>query len=76
MHALNHYETINKKFDAVLLLQPTSPFRKNEDLQSLIKEFDKNVDMVVSVKIAKENPYFTLFENSSDGFIEKRKLGL
>ena len=55
MHALNHYETINKKFDAVLLLQPTSPFRKNEDLQSLIKEFDKNVDMVVSVKIAKEN---------------------
>ncbi len=76
MHALNHYETINKKFDAVLLLQPTSPFRKNEDLQSLIKEFDKNVDMVVSVKIAKENPYFTLFENSSDGFIEKSKLGL
>jgi CMP-N,N'-diacetyllegionaminic acid synthase len=76
IHALNHYETINKKFDAVLLLQPTSPFRKNEDLQSLIKEFDKNVDMVVSVKIAKENPYFTLFENSSDGFIEKSKLGL
>lgn len=76
MHALNHYETINKKFDAVLLLQPTSPFRKNEDLQGLIKEFDKNVDMVVSVKIAKENPYFTLFENSSDGFIEKSKLGL
>jgi N-acylneuraminate cytidylyltransferase len=32
--------------------------------------------MVVSVKIAKENPYFTLFENSSDGFIEKSKLGL
>ena len=76
MHALNYYETINKKFDAVLLLQPTSPFRKNEDLQRLVKEFDKDVDMVVSVKIAKENPYFTLFENTSDGFIEKSKSGL
>lgn len=75
MHALNHYETINKKFDAVLLLQPTSPFRKHEDLQRLFKEFDKDVDMVVSVKIAKENPYFTLFENTSDGFIEKSKSG-
>jgi N-acylneuraminate cytidylyltransferase len=73
MHALNHYETMNKKFDAVLLLQPTSPFRKNEDLQRLFKEFDRDVDMVVSVKIAKENPYFTLFENTSDGFIEKSK---
>jgi CMP-N,N'-diacetyllegionaminic acid synthase len=76
MHALNHYEIMNKKFTAVLLLQPTSPFRKNEDLQKLMKEFDKNVDMIVSVKIAKENPYFTLFENTSDGFIEKSKSGL
>jgi CMP-N,N'-diacetyllegionaminic acid synthase len=76
MHALNHYERINKKFDAVLLLQPTSPFRKNEDLQRLFKEFDKEIDMVVSVKIAKENPYFTLFESTTDGYIQKSKSGI
>ncbi len=75
MHALNHYETINKKFDAVLLLQPTSPFRKKEDFQNLLKEFNNKVDMVVSVKLSKENPYYSLFENTSDGFISKCKAG-
>ena len=75
MHALKHYETKNKKFEAVLLLQPTSPFRNKEDFQNLLKEFDKKVDMVVSVKLSKENPYYTLFENTSDGFISKCKVG-
>jgi len=76
IHALNHYESISKKFDAILLLQPTSPFRKKEDYQNLLQEFDSKVDMVVSVKTSKENPYFTLFENTSDGFIEKSKSGI
>ena len=31
--------------------------------------------MVVSVKISKENPYFTLFEENKEGFIIKSKEG-
>ena len=61
VHAINYYTGLNKNFDAILLLQPTSPFRSKGDFEQLINSYDENTDMVVSVKIAKENPYFTLF---------------
>ena len=76
IHAINHYEKLNQIFDAVLLLQPTSPFRIQEDFNHLIKVYNNNTDMVVSVKLAKENPYFTLFEENRDGFLNKSKIGV
>ena len=66
---------MNQTFDAVLLLQPTSPLRINDDLTRLLNEYDDDTDMVVSVKLAKENPYFTLFEENSEGFLMKSKIG-
>jgi N-acylneuraminate cytidylyltransferase len=75
IHAINHYDQFDKTFDAVLLLQPTSPFRIQDDFNNLIKEFSVYTDMVVSVKLAKENPYFTLFEQNGEGFLNKSKLG-
>ena len=75
IHAINEYEKLNQTFDAVLLLQPTSPFRIQDDFSNLIKEYSINTDMVVSVKLAKENPYFTLFEKNSEGFLKKSKAG-
>jgi CMP-N,N'-diacetyllegionaminic acid synthase len=75
IHAINHFEKLNHTFDAVLLLQPTSPFRIQDDFTHLIKEYNVNTDMVVSVKLAKENPYFTLFEQDCAGFLNKSKPG-
>lgn len=75
IHAINEYEKLNQTFDAVLLLQPTSPFRIQDDFTNLINEYSINTDMVVSVKLAKENPYFTLFEENSEGFLNKSKIG-
>ena len=75
IHAINHYQKLNQTFDAVLLLQPTSPLRINDDLTRLLNEYDDDTDMVVSVKLAKENPYFTLFEENSEGFLMKSKIG-
>lgn len=75
IHAINQYEKLNQTFDAVLLLQPTSPFRIQDDFTNLIKEYSVDTDMVVSVKLAKENPYFTLFEENSEGFLNKSKIG-
>jgi len=72
IHAINHYLILGERFDALLLLQPTSPFRTNNDLKSMLSLYDNNLDMVVSVKIAKENPYFTLFEENN-GYIVKSK---
>jgi CMP-N,N'-diacetyllegionaminic acid synthase len=75
LHALEHYEKEGKTFDAVLLLQPTSPFRNQEDFDNLISSYNSDLDMVVSVKNVKENPYFTLFEEDQLGFLEKSKKG-
>jgi CMP-N,N'-diacetyllegionaminic acid synthase len=75
VHAINQYQKLNQTFDAVLLLQPTSPFRIQDDFIQLIKEYSVEIDMVVSVKLAKENPYFTLYEQNCKGFLNKSKVG-
>lgn len=75
LHAIRYYEDNNKHFDLVLLLQPTSPFRSQDDFNALIQSYDDEVEMVVSVKKAKENPYFTLFEENESGFLDKSKKG-
>jgi N-acylneuraminate cytidylyltransferase len=73
MHALQHYEEKRIDFDAVLLLQPTSPFRNQEDVENLFNAYDEECDMVVSVKVSKESPYFTIFEENENGFLESSK---
>lgn len=75
LHAIKFYEDQNKHFDSVVLLQPTSPFRKSEDLQKMILSYKEDVEMVVTVKNSKENPYFTLFEENESGFLKKSKEG-
>ena len=73
MHALKHYEMDDVVFDAILLLQPTSPFRHQEDITNLFETYDEECDMVVSVKIAKESPYYTIFEENENNFLERSK---
>lgn len=72
-HALNYYEDLNIKFDAVLYLQPTSPFRNTDDFNSLLSEYSSELDMVATVKLSKDNPYFTLFEEDEFGYLRKSK---
>ena len=61
-------------FDAVVLLQPTSPFRNDEHIQEAIKQFEQHSDsLLLSVTEAKENPYFTLMEEDNQGFLQKSK---
>lgn len=46
-----HYEAINKMFDAVVLLQPTSPLRTYTNLVEAIEKFeDSKGDSLISVK--------------------------
>lgn len=73
LHGLQYYEKLGKFFDVVLLLQPTSPFRNQEDFDNLVSSYNTDLDMVVSVKNVKENPYFTLFEEDQLGFLKKSK---
>lgn len=77
LHALKYYELQGMCFDAVMLLQPTSPFRKSFHLSDVVHLYNNNpgVEMVVSVKESKENPYFNLFEESDSGYLRKSKEG-
>jgi len=70
-HALTHYKRIKREFDAVMLLQPTSPFRKSKHMQEALNLFNESIDMVMSVKIVENDPYRLLFKESADGNLEK-----
>lgn len=50
-HALNHYKAKNEYFDAVCLLQPTTPFRRRGLIDEAIEKFRSgNYDSVISVR--------------------------
>jgi len=76
LHANEFYESKGVFFDYILLLQPTSPFRKVSDIQNIIHTMknNKEADMVVSVKESKDNPYFNLFEEGNNGLLKKSKV--
>ncbi len=61
LHTLAELEKQGERYDAVALLEPTSPLRKKDDIDSAIKILLKNyskTDAVVSVgEVHPENPY-------------------
>jgi len=75
LHAVNYYEKTYHPLDILVLLQPTSPFRSVNHIKEALEMFEneKNVDMVVSVKETKSNPYYVLFEENMNGFLEHSK---
>ncbi len=70
-HAINFYETKGVKVDKIVLLQPTSPFRKFIHLQESLQLYSPEIDMVVSVKETEANPYYVLYQENNQGYLEK-----
>lgn len=52
VHALNFYQQQGRKYDAILLLQPTSPLRTATQVREALTLYETHsgIDMVVSVK--------------------------
>lgn len=69
LHALDFYEQKGNRYDMVVLLQPTSPFRRAEDVLEASKLYDDSIDMVTSVMPAKCNPYYDGFEDNAEGLL-------
>ncbi|MHC1779092.1 MAG: acylneuraminate cytidylyltransferase family protein [Bacteroidales bacterium] len=69
LHALDFAERQGKHPQIILLLQPTSPFRKKEFIEEAIALYDYTLDEVVSVKETLVNPYYNCFEESPEGFL-------
>jgi CMP-N,N'-diacetyllegionaminic acid synthase len=73
LHAMKNAEQNGVQFDKVLLLQPTSPFRTQNNIEEAIALYQEELDMVVSVKETKSNPYYVLFEENEKGYLVKCK---
>lgn len=72
-HAYMFYAQQGKIYDAILLLQPTSPFRKVEFLKEAVALYDEGIDMVTSVKLSSCNPYYDGFEEDAEGLLRISK---
>ena len=68
-HAYQFFADKGVKYDAIILLQPTSPFRKVEFIKEAVALYDESVDMVTSVRPAACNPYYDGFEENKDGLL-------
>jgi N-acylneuraminate cytidylyltransferase len=75
LHAVAFYEKAGIKLDRIVLLQPTSPFRTSRHITEALELYHQDLDMVVSVKKTKANPYFNLFEEDKSGYLRPSKPG-
>lgn len=75
LHALDFYQQQGREYELIVLLQPTSPFRKSEHICAALNLFSFDIDMVVSVCETKSNPYYVLYEENAEGFLVKSKQG-
>lgn len=73
LHALDFYEKHGKKYDMVLLLQNTSPFRTIDQVRGALAQYRSDIDMVVSVKETSANPYYNCFEEDERGYLHISK---
>ncbi len=76
LHAYKYYKE-EKAYEAntIILLQPTSPLRNATHIREALELYNDGLDMVVSVKETDANPYFVLYEENEEGFLEKSKKG-
>lgn len=70
LHALDFYEKQGVHYDVILLLQNTSPFRTAKHVKEALELYTPKVDMVVSVKECAANPYYCVFEENQDGYLQ------
>ncbi|WP_254423485.1 cytidylyltransferase domain-containing protein [Algoriphagus sp. A40] len=73
LHAIDFYQNRGYIPDTLILLQPTSPFRTGIHIKEALALFDNSLEMVVSVKETKSNPYYVLKEEDSNGWLVNSK---
>jgi len=64
IHALNEAEThFSKKYSYIVDLDATSPLREVEDILDAMQKFEtENAENLVTVCLARKNPYFNMLE--------------
>lgn len=73
IHAIDFFRQKNIHFDAVCLLQATTPFRNPEDVSQAIQKFIKrDADSLISVREVPHtyNPHWVFEEDKEKGFLK------
>lgn len=70
MHALDYYKSQGREYEVVVLLQPTSPMRSAKHVAEAMDLYTPDCDMVVSVCQARSNPYYVMFNENADGYLQ------
>lgn len=73
LYELAQLEKKDKNYAYLILLQATSPFRTGQQIREALEIFNEDLEMVVSVKATKANPYFTLKEEDENGYLVPSK---
>ena len=68
LHAIHFYEARNIFHDWIVLLQPTSPFRRKEDIDAMLSLAVNGIDMVVSVRRSSITPYYNCYQEK-EGYL-------
>lgn len=71
LHAISFYEALGRRYECIILLQTTSPFRTTNHVKDALSLYHPDLDMVVSVKKSSCNPYYGCYEETKDGFLKK-----
>jgi CMP-N,N'-diacetyllegionaminic acid synthase len=69
LYELAKLERMGRFYDHFVLLQPTSPFRTGKHISEALNLYNNELEMVVSVKETKSNPYYVLIEEDKNGFL-------
>lgn len=65
-HTIKKYKNINKDFDYIILLQPTSPLRTSKDINKSIKLlFKNNANAIVSITEPLHSPLWSFKANKN-----------
>lgn len=70
LHMIEYLESIGRKYDQLLLLQPTSPFRDAEDIDAALGMLTKNNDSIISFVEVETKPFWMVTPRE-DGSYER-----
>ena len=67
-HAIDYFENNNLQTDTLVILPPTGPLRRSQDVTKAINVFSENdYDIVITVTEARRSPEFNMVTQKKDG---------
>jgi len=68
-HLVEHVESLGVEVNRIVDLDPTSPLRSVEDIETAISLLDDATDAVITAYRSDKNPYFNMVERKDDDFV-------